>query len=154
VVTSQDSAVGRRDLEADWMQIGRHLILKHRHKPYVNAELFEDYLRSVFLPHLMIIPIAKDLSEEDAVFLTDNCSSYLTSVRLSSNFSPLPLCAWLSFWLWLLSHRIPDIPQSFQILDLTLFGVLKRRGQYQLRLEDDAESADSSGRCITTPGCR
>jgi hypothetical protein len=52
VVTSQDSATVRRDLEANGMEIGRHSILKHRDKPYVNAELFEDYhLRSVFLPH-------------------------------------------------------------------------------------------------------
>jgi hypothetical protein len=37
-------------------------------------------------------------------------------------------------------------PQShtteiFQVLDLTLFGVLKRRSQYQLPLEDEAGSA-------------
>jgi hypothetical protein len=59
------------------MQIGRHLILKQRDKPYANAELFEDYLCSVFLPHLMITRIAKDLREEDAVLLMDNCSAHL-----------------------------------------------------------------------------
>jgi hypothetical protein len=73
VVTSQDSAAIRRDLEADGMPIGRHLILKHRDTSYVNAELFEDYLRSVFLPHLMITRIVKDLREEDALLLMDNC---------------------------------------------------------------------------------
>jgi hypothetical protein len=60
VVMSQGSAAVRRDLEVDGMQIGRHLIVKHRGKPYVSAELFEDYLRSVFLPHLMITAIVKD----------------------------------------------------------------------------------------------
>jgi hypothetical protein len=35
----------------------------------------------------------------------------------------------------------PHTTQIFQVLDLTLFGVLKRRGQYQLPLEDDAGSA-------------
>jgi hypothetical protein len=59
----------RRDLEADGMQIGPHLILKHRDKRYVNAEPFEDYLHSVFLPHLMITQIVKDLREEEAVLL-------------------------------------------------------------------------------------
>jgi hypothetical protein len=80
VVTSQDSAAVRQDLEADEMQIGWHLnlILKHRDKPYVNAELFEDYLRGVFLPHLMITRIVTDLREEDAALLMENCSPHLT----------------------------------------------------------------------------
>jgi hypothetical protein len=42
VVTSQDSAAVRRDLETDGMQVGRHLMLKHRDEPYVNAQLVED----------------------------------------------------------------------------------------------------------------
>jgi hypothetical protein len=115
VVTSQDSAAVRRDLEADGMKIARHLnlILKHRNKPYVRAELFEDYLRSVFLPHLMITRIVKDPREEDAVILMDNCSLHLTLLRLSSNFSRLAVCVWL----WLLSHRnrIPRKSSKFSI---------------------------------------
>jgi hypothetical protein len=35
----------------------------------------------------------------------------------------------------------PHPTQIFQVLDLTLFGVLKRRAEYQLPLEDDAGSA-------------
>jgi hypothetical protein len=35
-------------------------------------------LRNVFLPHLMIIRIVKDLREEDAVLLMDNCSPHIT----------------------------------------------------------------------------
>jgi hypothetical protein len=35
----------------------------------------------------------------------------------------------------------PHTTQIFQVLDFTLFGVLKRRGQYQLPLEDDAANA-------------
>jgi hypothetical protein len=34
----------------------------------------------------------------------------------------------------------PYTTQIFQVLDLTLFGVLKTRGQYQLPLEDDTGS--------------
>jgi hypothetical protein len=115
VVTSQDFAAVRRDLEADGMQIGRqlNLILKSRDEPYVNAELFEDYLRSVLLPDLMITHIVEDLREEDAVRLMDNCSPHIALLRLSSNFSRLPVCAWL----WLLSHRnrIPPKSSNFSI---------------------------------------
>jgi hypothetical protein len=93
----------QRDLEADGMQIGRYLILKYHDKPDVNAELFGNYLCSVFRPHLMIIRIVKDRREEDAVLLMDICSPHLTSLRPSSNFSRLPVC--VCAWLWLLSHR-------------------------------------------------
>jgi hypothetical protein len=112
-VISQDSAAVRRDLEADDMPIGRHLnlILKLRDKPYTNAELFEDYLRSMFLPHLMITHIVKDPREEDAVLLMDDWSPHIISLRLSSNFSRLPVCAWS------LSHhnRIPCKSSKFSI---------------------------------------
>jgi hypothetical protein len=86
-VTSQDSAAVRRDLETDGMQIGRNLILKHRNKSDVNAELFEDYPRSVVLPHLMITRIVTDRRKEEAVLLMHNCSPDITSLRVSSNFS-------------------------------------------------------------------
>jgi hypothetical protein len=117
------------------MQIGRDLILEHLDKPCVNAELFEDYLRSVVLPHLMIAPVVKDLRQEDAVLLMDNCLphispgviEFLSTARVRVIVVPFA--------------PQPQTTQIFQVLDLTLFGVLKRRGQYQLALEDDAGSA-------------
>jgi hypothetical protein len=113
VVTSQDSAAVRRDLEADGMQIGRHfnLILKHRDKPYVDVELFEDSLCNVFLPHSKIARLVTDLREEDAVRLMDIWSPHITPLQLSSNFSRLPVCPWLP------SHcnRIPRKSFKFSI---------------------------------------
>jgi hypothetical protein len=35
----------------------------------------------------------------------------------------------------------PHTTQLFQVLDLTLFGVLKRHGQYQLPFEDHGETS-------------
>jgi hypothetical protein len=114
------------------MQIGRHLkmILKHGDKPSVSAGLFEDHLRSVFLPHSMTTRIVKDLREEDAVLLIDNCSPQITQGVIEL-FSPARARV-VTF--------APQKPttQIFQVLDLTLFGVFKRRGQYQLPVEDDA----------------
>jgi hypothetical protein len=108
-------------------------MLKHRDKPYVNAELFEDYLRSVFLPHLMITRIVKDLGEEDAVLLMDNCSHHIT-------FGAIELLSTARVRVVTLAPQL-HATHIFQVFDLTLFGVLKRRGQYQLPLEDDAGSA-------------
>jgi hypothetical protein len=114
------------------MQIGRllNLIMKHCDKPYVNADRFEDYLRSVFLPHLMITRIVKDPCKEDAVRLMGNCSSHITPrvIELLST-ARVRVVAFA-----------PHATQIFQVLDLTLFGVLKRRGQYQLPLEEDSGS--------------
>jgi hypothetical protein len=62
------------------MQIGKHLILKRRAKPYVNADLFENYVRTVFLPHLAITRIMQNVRREKAVLLMDNCSPSITSL--------------------------------------------------------------------------
>jgi hypothetical protein len=126
MVTSQDSAAIGRDLEADRMQIGRHLnlILKHRDKPYVNAELFEGYLRSAFLPHLMISRIVKDRRVEDAVLLLNNCSPHLSSAVIELVSTARVRVVVVTF------APQPHATQIFQVLDLTLFAVLKRRGHY------------------------
>jgi uncharacterized protein (UPF0248 family) len=73
IVTSQDSAPLHRALEVTGMQIGKHLILKRRDTPYVNADLFENYIRTVFLPHRLAMHRMYDFGEEDAVLLMDNC---------------------------------------------------------------------------------
>jgi hypothetical protein len=53
-VTSQDSEAVHRALEATGMQLWKHLILKRRDRPWVTAHLFENYIRTVFLTHLLI----------------------------------------------------------------------------------------------------
>jgi hypothetical protein len=88
------------------------LIKKHLDKAYVNAELFEDYLRSAFLPHLMITRLVKDPREEDAVFLMDHCSSHITShhitsLRLSSNFFDCPCARGCRCFRTATTHHIP-----------------------------------------------
>jgi hypothetical protein len=80
VVISQDSMALHRALEATGMQIGKHLILKQRAKSYVNADRFENYVRTVFLPHLAITRILHNVRNEGAVLLMDNCSFHLTSL--------------------------------------------------------------------------
>jgi hypothetical protein len=68
-----------------------------------------------------------DFGEEDAVILMDNSSPHLTPAVLT-----------------LLSNARVRIvtfalhtTQIFPILDLTLFGVFKRREQYQLPFDDE-----------------
>jgi hypothetical protein len=86
MVTSQNSVAIQRALEAGRMQIRRRLILKNRRKPYVSDKLFEDYLRTVFLSHLMITRIMQTFRKEDSVLLMENCSPYPACPRTSPNF--------------------------------------------------------------------
>jgi hypothetical protein len=140
VVTSQDSAALHRALEATGMQIGKHVILKRRAKPYVNADLFENDVRTIFLPHLTITRIMRNVRNEEAVRLMDNCSPHLAAVVIDL------LC---EARVWIVTFA-PNTTQIFQVLDLILFGAVKRRGQYQLRFGDDARSPVSSRRYIAT----
>jgi hypothetical protein len=133
MITSQDSLAVHRSLEAAGMQIGRHLILRHRDKPYVNADLFQDCSRTVFIPRVEATRVLHGLSEEDAALLMDNCSPHLTPVvieRLSLSKAGVRI---VTFAL--------HTKHIFQVLDLVLFGVLKKHGLYQLPLRDDVPAA-------------
>jgi hypothetical protein len=80
--------------------------LKHHHKPYVNVNLFQDYIRTVFLHHLVITRLMQDIRQEDAILLMDNYSSHFTSLLSLFTSSRLPACELL------LSHRI--LPKSLK----------------------------------------
>jgi hypothetical protein len=131
VVTSEDSEAIHRALEATAMQLGQNLLLKHRDKPSVDADLFENYIQTVFLSHLLITCLIQDLREEDAVLLMENCSPHLTPVvRDLLSTTSLRIVTFA-----------PHTTQIFQVLDLALFGVFKRRAQYQLPFDDDGRRA-------------
>jgi hypothetical protein len=119
VVTSQDSAALHRALEKIGMQIGRDLILRQPSKLNINVDLFENYIRTVFRPHV---------GGEDAVLLMDNCSPHLTPTVIGL----------LSEARVKIVTFAPHTTHIFQVLDLALFGVLKRHGQYQLPFDNDA----------------
>jgi hypothetical protein len=73
----------------------------------------------------------QNIREEDAVRLMDNCAPHLTPVLIDLlSISRVPIAAFA-----------PYTSKIFQLLCLTLFGALKRCGQYQLAFQDDAEIA-------------
>jgi hypothetical protein len=71
--------------------------------------------------HLAITHIIQNIAEEDAAQLMENCSPHLAPVVLDL-LSNVPVRI-VTF--------VPHTTQIFQVLDLNLFGVLKRRVQYQ-----------------------
>jgi hypothetical protein len=105
--------------------------LKHRAKPYVNAEIFAEYIRMVFIPNLNELRNLEQFADEDAVLLMDNCPSHVGDVILNLlRQERVRVITWP-----------PHTTQIFQELDTSLFGVLKRKGQYKLPFDDDQPTA-------------
>jgi hypothetical protein len=117
IVTSQDSPVVHAQLKKRAVRFGTDLILKSRAKPYINAEIFEEYLGTVFLPDLDELRSLEEFAAEDAILVMDNCPSHVGEVILN-----------------LLRHarvRVTTCPhhttQTFQELIVFVFGVRKRQ---------------------------
>jgi hypothetical protein len=128
VVTSQGSAVVWEQLKKHGVRFGVDLVMKVQPKPYVNAEIFIDYLKTVFLPNLAELRKVEAFAEEDAVLLMDNCPSHVTREVIGI----------LTETRGRVITFAPNTTQIFQILDLTLFGVLKHQPRYDLPFDDDA----------------
>jgi hypothetical protein len=100
--------------------------LKFNQKPYVNASIFLGYIRIVFLPYIATLHELAVFAQEVAVFLMDNGSAHVTDdviqVLTEARVRVITFA--------------PDTTQVFQVLDLTLFGVLKRRPRYELPFND------------------
>jgi hypothetical protein len=122
---SSPGSRGNRD--ADWEVFD----LETTRQTLGQAHLFENSVRTVFLPHLAITRIMQNVRNEKAVLSMDNCSPHLTPVVIDL----------LSEVRVKIVTFAPHTTQLFQALDLSLFGVLKRREQYQLPFGDDAGSA-------------
>jgi hypothetical protein len=60
------------------VRFGPDLILKSHHRPYVNTEIFLDYIRTVFLPYLVGFGDEAEFAAEDAVLMMDKCSTHVT----------------------------------------------------------------------------
>jgi hypothetical protein len=122
---SQAAEPIRRCLPAPGSRIGTYLILWQRNEPYINSEPFVDDLRRVFLPYLSDFHRSPELTDEEAMFLMNNCPSYVTQ-QVIDLLTQAPLrvimCA-------------PHTRNILQVLDFTLFGVFNRHGQYHLPFE-------------------
>jgi hypothetical protein len=81
--------------------------LTSNRRPYVNAEIFLDYIETMFLAHLVGLRGLVEFASENVVVLMDNCLAH----------SGKGACHTFAL----------RTTQIFQVLDLTLFDVLKRR---------------------------
>jgi hypothetical protein len=121
IVTSQDSAPVRKQLKKHGVHFGTNLMLISNSKPYINSEIFLDYIRTVFLLNLTELRTLRQFAEDIAVLLMDNYPSQVTA-------DVIGLLA--ESWVRVITFA-PHTTQIFQILDVTLFGVFWRDGDCQ-----------------------
>jgi hypothetical protein len=127
VVMSQNSLPVREALKKRGMHLGTDLILKHRTKPYINVEIFADSIHNVFILNLNELQTLEEFTDEEAVLQMDNRPSDVGELILSVlRDARVRVISWR-----------PNTMQISQELDVSLFGVLKRKGQYKLPIEDD-----------------
>jgi hypothetical protein len=129
-ITSQASRPVPEQFKKQGVRFSTDFVLRSNPKPYINAESFLDYIQTVFLPNLAELRTLDAFAEETGVLLMDDCPSHisddliglLTEVRVRI----------ITFG--------PHTTQIFQILDVTLFGVLKRRPRSQLPFESEKKT--------------
>jgi hypothetical protein len=121
----------RERLKKHGVRFGTDFILKHRAKPYVSAEIVAEYIRMVFIPNLNELRNLEQFADDDAIVLMDNCPSHIGDVILNLlREERVHVITWP-----------PHTTQIFQELKASLFGVFKRKGQYQLPFDDDQPTA-------------
>jgi hypothetical protein len=114
-------------------RMGADLILRKRSKPYMSAELFDEYISTVLLPYIEELLSNDEFADREAVLLMANCSVHNRSAPLRK----------------LADHRVnaitfsPHTTYVFQSLDLSIFGTFKKRMSDQLPFDNDETSAGS-----------
>jgi hypothetical protein len=73
---SQNSPAVQECLKMQGVCFGRDMILKCNQKPYINAGIFPDYIRTIFLPYIDAFHGLAVFAQEIAVLLMDNPHSH------------------------------------------------------------------------------
>jgi hypothetical protein len=120
VVSSQVNDRVISTLNSEGFRIGNDMILRKRDKPDM---LFAEYVSTVFLPHIAKIRSDPKFTHKETVFLMDNCSLHLRQT-LADYYMEVVIVP-------------PHTTNIFQCLDLSLFGVLKKKMNSKLPLRSD-----------------
>jgi hypothetical protein len=126
-MASKNSSPFQERLKKHGVRLGRDLILKSDLKPYINADFFLASIRTVVVRYLVNRRGLAPFAEEAAVLLMND-------------YSPHPTDAWIRLHIEARAYVISfaeHITQVFHVLDLSLFGVLKRRPRHELPSENE-----------------
>jgi hypothetical protein len=127
IVSSQVSDKVIEPLKIKEFRMGLDMVLEYRQKAYITATLFQQYVTSVLIPFIKRLRTNPELTVKSAILLMNSCSIHprpkvLATLR-DNNVN------------WIIYP--PHTTQIFQVLDLCLFGVFKRKMQYKLPFAND-----------------
>jgi hypothetical protein len=113
------------------VRLGVDFVLKNRSKPYVSRKFFLDYIKTIFVSYLTELRDSEELEGCEAVLLIDNyllhiaddVIAVLTSVRVR------------------LITFTPHTTHIFQMLDVVLFGVMKKHATGLETLDEEQPAA-------------
>jgi hypothetical protein len=128
IVTSQDSESFCRKLIIRGVRLGVDRVLRQRSKPYVNAILFLEYVNNIFISYLNELRESEQMNACEAVLLMDNSSSHV-----SDDIIAILTNAHVRIIIF-----VPDTTHIFQMLDVVLFGALKKRASGLEMLNDES----------------
>jgi hypothetical protein len=127
ILTLQNSPVVQEYLKNQGVCFGRDMIFKFNQRPYINAGIFLDDVRTLFLPYIDMLRGLAVVVQEPAVLLMGNYSAHVSDdvIRILTGAGVRVITL------------APHTTQIFWVFDITLFGVLKRRPRYELPFDDD-----------------
>jgi hypothetical protein len=132
IVTSQDSPALREPLTKGGVRCETDFMLKLRVKAAINAEIFQKYVTTLFLPKLNDLRGLEQFAEEEIILLIDNAPSHVSEVSLRLlRDAKARVITWP-----------PHTTQIFQQLDRSLFQVMKQRDQYKSPFDDEQGTAN------------
>jgi hypothetical protein len=109
------------------VRFGRDFALKFNQKPHSNAGIFLACIRTILLPYLDTFRGRAVFAQEIAVSLMIQCSAdvsdYVIHMLAEASVQVIAFA--------------PHTTQVFQVLDLTLVGVLKRCPRYELPIDQN-----------------
>jgi hypothetical protein len=132
IVTPQNSPTVKAYLKKQGVRFGRDFALEFSQKPYFNAGIFLVYIRSILLPYIDTLHGRAVLAQEIAVLLMAHCSADVSddAIRI---LTEAKVCV---------TTFARHTTQIFQVLDLTLFCVLKRCPKYERPFDEKNASVN------------
>jgi hypothetical protein len=127
IVTSQNSPTVHEHPKKQGVRFGSDFARKFNQMPYFNAGTSLADIRTILFPYIDTVRALAVFAQEIAVLLIDDCSAHVSDDVICILTEPMVRVITFA----------PHATQVFQILDLTLFGALKRCPRYELWFDDD-----------------
>jgi hypothetical protein len=127
IVILQDSDTILKRLMCHSIRLGFNFVLRQRSKPYVGHKLFLEYIDAIFIPCLNDLRGSQEFKACEAVLLMENCSPHVSddivAVLTSARVQIITFA--------------PHTTHIFQMLDILLFGALKKHATDLKSLDEE-----------------